>query len=421
VTTPAADVAIDVLVVGGGPAGLATAIELARRDRRVTVVDRRDPGVRTAMLLTPRAAAATRRLGIDLADHFHPIERVRFTAVDPDEPGPRSTSSPWPRWRGVPDGGFVGTRAALVDALRTLAVELGVEVLDRHDASEPIVERGFLRGAVVRAGRGTTRQVRATFTVVADGGNSQFGRLLGTFRQPDWPLAVAHGADIRSPLGLAGEAELVVGITDRAGAPIAGYGWMYPTGGDTVGVGIMLMSTSPSFRVINPAHLHERFVDDHAARWQLDTRSVTSVGGGRIPTGASVGPLAGPTFVIIGDAGAAANPLTGLGIDTALETGIMAGDVVGEALDTSNAAVLQQFPKQFDDRYGAYYKLGRLTERLLGRPAFARRVHHALGSRPTFAEGALRIATQHLRSGRGGVPELMYRAGRAAATFAPDA
>jgi hypothetical protein len=97
------------------------------------------------------------------------------------------------------------------------------------------------------------------------------------------------------------------------------------------------------------------------------------------------------------------------------------GDVVGEALDTANAAALQKYPKLFDDRYGSHYKLGRLTERLLGRPALARRVHHALGSRPTFAEGALRIATQHHRSGRGGVPELMYRVGRAAATFAPDA
>jgi flavin-dependent dehydrogenase len=160
---------------------------------------------------------------------------------------------------------------------------------------------------------------------------------------------------------------------------------------------------------------------DHAARWQLDPATAWASGGCRIPSRASVGPRAGPTFVILGDAGAAANPLTGLGVDTALETGIMAGDVVGEALDTSNAAALQQFPKLFDDRYGSYYKLARLTERLLGRPAFARRVHHAIGSRPSFAEGALRIATQHLRSGRGGVPELIYRAGRAAATFAPDA
>ena len=196
---------------------------------------------------------------------------------------------------------------------------------------------------------------------------------------------------------------------------------MYPTGADTVGVGVMLMSTSASFAVINPAHLLDRVVEQHASRWQLDPEPATTPAGGRIPLGSSVGPLAGPTYVIIGDAGAAANPLTGLGIDTALETGIMAGDVVGEALDAESAAVLQQYPKLVDDRYGAYYKFGRLTERALGQPSFSRRLHHALGSRPSFAEGALRVGLQHLRAGRGGVPELIYRSARAAGVFVPDA
>ena len=413
--------ATDVLIVGGGPAGLATAIELARRERRVTVIDRHDDAPGAATLLTPRAAAATRRLGIDLADHFHPIERIRITGIDPDDPGMRSTSSRWPRLRGVPDIGYVGDRAALVDALRGLAGSLGVRELDSHEATEPIVERGFVRGAVVRTPGGEHDEVRATFTVVADGANSQFGRLLGTFRQPDWPLAVAYGGDYRSPLHLAGEAEIVVGITDRAGAPIAGYGWMFPTGRGTVGVGLMLLSTSPSFQVINPSHLHERLLDEHGLRWQLDRDPVVAPSGGRVPLGGSVGPLAGPTFLIIGDAAAAANPLTGLGVDTALETGIMAGDVVGEALDTANSAALQQYPKLFDDRYGSYYKLGRLTARLLGQPAFSRRVYEALASRPSYADSALRIATQHLRSGRGGGPELLYRIARAVAIFAPDA
>ena len=43
-------------------------------------------------------------------------------------------------------------------------------------------------------------------------------------------------------------------------------------------------------------------------------------------------------------------------------------------------------------------------------------------SRPRFADGALRIATQHLRGGaRGSGPELVYRMARAVSLFAPDA
>ena len=422
-TTSAATTA-DALVVGGGPAGFAAATELARRDRRVVVVDRGEVTDDVTRVFTPRAVAASRRLGIDLLDHFHPIERIRLTASVADHPGGAvgpSTSSEWPRDRATPDSGCVGTRRAFVERLRSLADELGVEVLDGHDAIGPIVDRGFVRGASVRRPDGHVHDVRAAFTVVADGANSNFGRHLGTYREPDWPLAMAHAADYHSPLHLANEIELVVGVTDRAGTPIAGYGWMYPTGDETIGVGVMLFSTSPSFAVINPAHLLERFAEQHASRWQLGERPVTPPIGGRIPLGMSVGPLAGPTYLIIGDAGGVANPLSGLGIDTALETGIIAGDVVGEALDHDSPAVLQHYPKLVDERYGSYYKIGRLTDRLVGQPPLARRLHAALGARPAFAEGALRVGLQHLRSGRAGFPELVYGTARAVASFAPEA
>ena len=41
----------------------------------------------------------------------------------------------------------------------------------------------------------------------------------------------------------------------------------------------------------------------------------------------SVEPSAGPTYLLIGDAVGAANPLSGAGIEAALETGALAADV----------------------------------------------------------------------------------------------
>ena len=322
-----------------------------------------------------------------------------------------------------PDEGAVARRTDLVALLRTVAADVGVAFLDRHEAVEPLVERGFVRGARVRAqGTAVLDDVRGRVTVVADGAASRFGRLLGTYREPDWPAAHAFAAEFASPLHQLGEAEIVLGVTDRAGTPIAGYGWMFPTGAGTVSVGVMMASTSPSYQVTNPARLLAQFVERERERWQLDGPPVTEPGGGRIPLGMSVGPLAGPSWLIAGDAAAAANPLSGFGVDTALETGILAGDVVADALEDDELGALQRYPQLVTDQYATYYQLGRLTERLVGQPAVATRLYAAMASRRRVTDGALRIVTQHLRPGaRGGGPELVYRIARAVSLFAPDA
>jgi flavin-dependent dehydrogenase len=245
--------------------------------------------------------------------------------------------------------------------------------------------------------------------------------LLGTFRQPTWPYAVAQTAEFRSLRDADGEIEITVGLTDGIGTPIAGYGWAFPTGHGTVSLGVKLMSTSPSFQVINPVHLLDRFVDHQRERWQLDDGDAQQTFGGRVPMGGSVGPLAGPTYLIVGDAGGAANPLSGTGIETALETGSLGGTVVADALASDSPAALQQYPRLIELRYGSYYKVGRLAQRVLGQPTAARRIHRAVTSRRALADGTVRIALGHLRSRPGGGPELAYRLARAASTFAPDA
>jgi len=110
---------------------------------------------------------------------------------------------------------------ALVELFRAKGLA-GATVLRDHEATAPIVERGFVRGARLVRNDGTTTEVRAAFTVVADGANSRFGRALGTYRHPTWPSALAHRAIYASSLHDAAEIELVVDLEDRAGTPITG-------------------------------------------------------------------------------------------------------------------------------------------------------------------------------------------------------
>jgi geranylgeranyl reductase family protein len=410
-------VTADVLIIGGGPSGTAAAAQLARRGHRVIVVER-DLLVRAdrgSALLTPRAMATLRQL--DLVD-LHDLHRVRQVRLTYDD---RSTSTGWPSHPSYPSYSAVVPRATFDQQMMEAAVDEGATLLAGHEAIDPIVERGFVRGAKVVGSDGIAFEARAAFTIVADGANSRFGRALGTFRRPTWPYAVGHRATYRSPLHDAGEVELMVDLRDRSGTPITGYGWMLPAGDGTVSVGVMMMSTSPSFRVLNPAHVLDQIVTDHGARWHLGAEPVRPGGGGRVPLGLSVGPSAGPTYLLIGDAVGAANPLSGAGIESALETGALAAEVVDEALQTDSAAALQQYTRLLNDRYGAFYKVGRLSNRLLGQPAMSRRINQLAARRKPAADALMRMATNELRPGRAGIAEAAYRIGRATSLVAPDA
>jgi flavin-dependent dehydrogenase len=434
---------VDVLVVGGGPAGAATAAGLARQGHRVVVIDREEragadgPHVDRAPvdrapvdrapvdrvpvdkacgeLVTPRAVSALGHCGIgdDRLARFHRTTHIRLTTDT------QSTSVRWPQHDDHPQHGYVVPRARLDALLLDEAVANGAVVLHGHEATGPIVDRGFVRGAHVAAAGGAF-DLRARFTVVADGANSRFGRALGTYRDPRWPYAAAHRAIHRSALHDASEVELVLDLADRSGTPITGFGWMFPRGDGTVNVGVLIMSTSPSFRVINPAHLLDAFVHEHGARWRLDPQPVDPPAGGRIPLGRSVGPVAGPTYLVVGDAAGAANPMSGAGIEYALETGMLAGGVLAEALRADSATALQRYPQLLDDRYGSYHQVGRLVDRLLGRPSVARRVAALASSRASFATPLVRLAGNELRARYPGLTELSYRLARAGTLIAPD-
>lgn len=405
----------DALVVGGGPAGTATALELARRGHRVVLIEQRDdtPPGPAAGLLGPRALQQLDLLAIE-PPPGHVVQSVRLSTEDD------STTVDWPRHPDLPSHGVVTN--GLTTSLREAALAVGVDLLGEHTATAPIIDRGFVRGAHVTAPDGTEFEARADYTVIADGANSQFGRVLGTYREPTWPYALAHHGAYPSDMHASAAIEIVLDLRDRSGTPITGHGWMYPAGDGTITIGVVMMSTAASFQVVNPANLFQRLVDRQRDEWEITGPPVAPPNGRRLPLGLSVGPAAGPTYLLVGDAVGSANPLSRTGIETALETGRQAADALDEAIATGDGAPLQRFPKMLADRFGPYYKVGRLASRLLSQPTVARRAERLVARRRPFAEGYLRITTDALRSGpRMGPPETAYRIGRAISMVAPDA
>lgn len=415
----------DVLVVGGGPAGAATAIRLAQAGHGVTLLERRtgrSPFTR-GDLLDPRAVRELRDLGVSTADaDAHALFGLRMWC------GRRSVDVRWPAGTDEPTNGVGVRRSTLNSLLLDKARAAGVDVVIGQEALSPIVERGFVRGAHVADAASSsepivsrrTTTMRSRFLVVADGANSRFGRGLGTTRSRDWPYAVSASSHFESEASNGAWADAVLGLPDRNTNPVAGHGWVVPLGDGTVNVGVTMLSSYRDVLGVNTLKLFESFVDDIARRWRLDAGApLNPPVRRRTPLGGSVHPVMGPTFLVAGDAAGMANPFNSHGVGEALMTGRIAADVLDEALTVGNSTTLQRYPAMLDEEIGAYQKVGRLTARFLGRPRLLGPALR-LGIRSEAVMGAaLRIASDELRENDRGGAERAFRAARTAARFAP--
>jgi len=407
-------------VVGGGPSGASCAYWLAEAGHDVVLVEKkRYPREKTCGDgLTPRAVRQLEDMGLadTLAAH-HRFDGLRSIAFG------RTLELRWPDHPDFPNYGYVVTRHDLDELVAERAVKAGADLWQECEAVAPVTEGGVVAGASVkRKGQGgRIEEVRARYVVVADGANSRFGRALGTSRNRDYPLGMAIRGYYSSPRHDEPWIESHLDIRDKAGNVLPGYGWIFPVGDGRVNVGIGLLSTFNQWKSVNTSQLMESFVDYAPASWGLSPE--TSCGpptGGRLPMALSVGPHAGQTYLVTGDAGGAINPFNGEGIAYAYETGRLAASVLDRALVTGNDLLLQTYDSQLQATYGLYYKVARAFVKVIGRPELMRAlVSTGMHSRSVM-EWVLRIMANLLRPDELGPAEAAYRALALIARVAPD-
>jgi geranylgeranyl reductase family protein len=410
----------DVLVVGGGPSGAACAYWLAEAGHDVVLVEKKKyPREKTCGDgLTPRSVKQLEDMGLadKLAEH-HRVDGLRSIAFG------RTLELKWPAHPDFPSYGYVITRHDLDALVAERAEKAGAVIWQETEALAPIVEGGLVRGASVKrkAEGGRMEEVRARYLVVADGANSRFGRALGTSRNRDYPLGMAIRGYFESPRHDEPWIESHLDIRDKAGNVLPGYGWIFPVGDGRVNVGIGLLSTFNQWKAVNTTQLMEAFVDYAPASWGISP--ATSCGpatGGRLPMAFSVGPHAGPTYLVTGDAGGAINPFNGEGIAYAYETGRLAASVLDEALLTNNGLALQRYDVAIHDQYALYYKVARAFVRIIGRPELMRALVSTGMHSKTLMEWVLRIMANLLRPDELGPAEAAYKAVAAIARLAPE-
>ena len=416
----------DLLVVGGGPAGAATAYWAARSGLDVVVVEKKAfPRDKTCGDgLTPRGVHQLEEMGLAGAlEPFHRFGGLRTIAHG------RTIEMSWPDHPVYPDYGYVVRRCDLDTIVAEHAVSAGATLLQSTEALRPVEgEGGRIDGAVVvckdgvrSTEGGAESTILARHVVVADGANSRFGRALGTARDRGYPMGMAIRTYYESPAHDDPWIESALDVRDRQGNAMPGYGWVFPVGNGTINVGVGLLSTFRDYKEVNTSVLMEEFAHSLPDHWGIDpTKPTQPPTGGRLPMAGSVGPKAGPNWLVVGDAAGAVNPFNGEGIDYAYETGRLAACLIAEAAARSDDAVLTRYPGMLEEEYGLYFKVANLFARVIGNPALIRELTRVgMRSKPLM-EWALRVMANLLREEERGAAEAAYGAIAAVVRLVPD-
>ena len=175
----------DVVVVGAGPAGAATAILLAERGHAVTLLDKAAfprPKI-CGEYLSPEAARVLDRLGVlkavDAAG-AQPLHGMRITA--PDGSVLDGTYPTGGRWRGYRDHALALPREVFDRILVERARALPVDVRERQRVTGLLREGDRVVGVQAEDEDGARVDVAARLVVGADGRASVVARALGLVR-----------------------------------------------------------------------------------------------------------------------------------------------------------------------------------------------------------------------------------------------
>ncbi len=324
----------DVLIVGGGPAGLAAAEAVARQGRSVVVLERQNEIGYPVHTSGGSWVSDMQALGIP--EHlYHPVKNVVF--VSPRREVPLTYQ---------PAVACVLDVRGVYQHLAGRAIMAGAIVRMRHTVEQTLLEDGRVVGVTVKNHVGERLTLRAPVTIDASG----FARHIGV-RTEMGPAFHRYGYgaeyDLYAPNYPQDELFLIMG---SAFAP-RGYAWVFPRGNGRVrlGVGVLHPDCDDDARtyldsVMNMPQLREK----------LRAASPVEYHTGLFPSEGPVERFSRDGLLLAGDSGGHGSTLVGEGIRFAIYSGQMAGTVAAAAVKAgdSSVAFLARFDKQWRARFG---------------------------------------------------------------------
>ncbi|HWH14508.1 MAG TPA: electron-transfer flavoprotein:ubiquinone oxidoreductase [Miltoncostaeaceae bacterium] len=357
---------VGVLIVGGGPAGFATAIRLGQLLAEDPELAEQLGEVPIALADKGKAAGSHLLSGAvmkpgpirDLFPDLDPTEIPHYWEVDKEAvyfltKGGKVRVPPPPQMKN--HGNWVVSVSQMARWMSDKAEELGVYLLPETDAQRLLVENGRVRGVVTGdKGRGRQGEELGTFepgielhagvTVLAEGTPGHLTQVLRRHFELDrgtvqtWELGVKEVWEVAKPLRALIH---TAGWPLRLGKKYREYGgsWIYPMGDDKVSIGFVI-GLDYADATTSVHDLLQAFKTHPFVKGILD-------GGRRITWGAKTIPGSGiyglpsrlhvPGALLVGDSAGFVDMAALKGVNYAIRSGMLAADAIYEALKAGKA------------------------------------------------------------------------------------
>ncbi len=335
---------VDVLVIGAGPAGSIAAREASKNGAKTLIIDKKSE------IGTPKRCAEGIMDGVLERVEITPDKRWIARHIDGARIVSPNNTSAWFTSENLekPATGIILERKVFDKHVTMDAIRNGAEVMIKTEALSMKKENDYFL-VDIKGFNNEITQIKARIVIGADGPEGHVGTWAGI--KTKVPADEMESGIQYEMTNLKMEKNDTIEFYFGSVAP-GGYAWIFPKGYDSANVGIDISSVKANKSALE--YLNDFIKNNPATK----DGQIVEINAGGNPLCGVFDQIITDNFMLVGDAAGCINPITGGGIDTALESGMIAGRVAAKAIKENDCSseFLQEYADYVEEHIGKKFR-----------------------------------------------------------------